>query len=157
MGLFQRLFQRTGTEFPTFSVFLSKVPFLANAIPIYHQQTQRGGRGGRCAPGTLWPCAAGRAGLGQPTQFANGSSRCERQPRISGAGRVASSVAAAPAQEWVQLWTLDALPPNTSKAGTLAQSQRYCARGRCACPCCRVWSVCRWQRYATTLVHIRFS
>jgi len=31
--------------------------------------------GGRCAPGTSWPCAAERAGLDQPTQFANRSAR----------------------------------------------------------------------------------
>jgi hypothetical protein len=63
-----------------------------------------------------------------------GDERGRRRPGKSGAGRVAPSVAAAPAQAWVQLWTLGALPPNTSKTGTLAQSQRYGARGRCARP-----------------------
>ena len=86
-----------------------------------------------------------------------GNERGRRRPRKSGAGRVSPSREAAPAQAPARLWALVALPPNTSKTGTLAQSQRYGARGRCARPCCRVWSVCRWQRCATTLVYSCFS
>jgi hypothetical protein len=54
-----------------------------------------------------------------------GSDLRRRRPRKSGAGRVSPSREAAPAQAPARLWALVALPPNTSKTGTLAQSQRY--------------------------------
>jgi hypothetical protein len=111
-----------------------------------------------CVPlDTQQPGAAWRWPAREHPSGPFGDERGRRRPGKSGAGRVAPSVAAAPAQAWVQLWTLGALPPNTSKTGTLAQSQRYGARGRCARPCCRVWSVCWWQRCATTLVYSCFS
>jgi hypothetical protein len=117
---------------------------------------------GRLLPATLSPKAIrpgaafrGRAREHPTSPF--GNERCGGRPGQSGAGRVSPSREAAPAQAWEQLWTLGALPPNTSQTGTLAQSQRYGARVRCARPFCRVWSVCRWQRCATTLVYTFFS
>ena len=54
-----------------------------------------------------------------------GDARRRCRPRKSGAGLVAPTVAAAPAQAAVQLWTLGAPLPTTSKTRALAQSQRY--------------------------------
>jgi hypothetical protein len=54
-----------------------------------------------------------------------GDARRRCRPRKSGAGRVAPTVAAAPAQAAVQLWTLGAKSLTRSEAGTPAQPQRY--------------------------------
>ena len=66
------------------------------------------------------------------------------------------TVAAAPAQAAVQLWTLGALPPNTSETRTLVRPQRYGARGRSACPCDALRCLWLWQRCATTRVYSCF-
>ena len=63
------------------------------------------------------------------------------------------TVTAAPAQAAVQLWTPGAKSLTRSEAGTLAQSQRYGARGRCTRPGVCMWLVWRWQRCAMTLVY----
>jgi hypothetical protein len=54
---------------------LSKVPFLG-------KRKQSVQCGGRCAPGTLWPCATERAGSGQPTQCAHRS--CPETRAVAG-------------------------------------------------------------------------
>ena len=51
------------------------------------------------------------------------------------------ALAAAPAQVAVQLWTPGAKSPTRSKTGTLAQSHRYGARGRCTRPGFRMFSI----------------
>ena len=81
--------------------------------------------GGLWAPGTLWPVTASlRAELGQQTQFANRSSRCRRQPRISGAGRVSPSSSAAPVEKkkFVSVRTIKGRSSSATKISYLVRS-----------------------------------
>ena len=67
------------------------------------------------SPKAIRPGAAFRGRAREHPISPFGNERCKRRPGQSGAGRVSPSREAAPAQAWEQLWTLGALPPNTSQ------------------------------------------
>ena len=54
----------------------------SSKVPFWGKRKQSVQCGGRCAPGTLWPCATERAGSGQPTQCAHRS--CPETRAVAG-------------------------------------------------------------------------